>query len=648
MGEMIHIADLTADTDTLSVLKDYCARDDQIDTAILDNNTDGYLDYKRSFLSDLTKEQYIALQKNLQRFGFQARDEENVQEAFETYDELKHNGIDAGTIYSDLDAQVSWFLNSYSWELPDLLKTFGSPESLIKFLKTLASTPPWSNQGYWEIRFALSFAKESGAVLTEQEWPQYLKTVASILPYTGAERRKRAIRAIEHLTIDWRVCTTLFGFGKELARVMNVNATASESDEKWPETLSNISAMICNIYEREKDDDKRTNFISGFASVLADQAFYQLISLNYGGHLMTTVFDILWRPRQVTSVAQWLDKMDPDHHLRGRFLKSVSSLDRVKIFSGEIDFTIDVLFEEFWQQGSEVSEFAIPFTHYLEELLPVSTSQNRQHFANLLWANYQKTGDAKIHKAVSFWIQYYTPKYQLEQYRPELKALRQVLPAVRAPQIPLDTWLQDKTLQARLCFYSDEEYTTQKNDKSDGQNWFEYTQGLLKANGWQFESADFESPLKIFVMQKMVNGISLKMTLTLQMEDANFKPLPDQDGYEIIAHRGHYQTLEKTFPTNSLETLLNPAAPQLLYLGACKSMSFAADDAFQDRYSQDFLVSDLDVSRGETSTQFLIDFMTNVANDRTGWDRYKKYHDVNKLVFPDNPVTLISSYMRGE
>lgn len=642
MGELIHIADLTADTDTLSVLKDYCVHDDQIDTAILDKNADGYLDYKRSFLSDLTKEQYLELQKNLLRFGFHVRDEEHIQEAFETYGELKQGGIDAYAIYSDLDVQVSWFLNDYSWELPDLLKSFGTLENLIKFLRMLKATPPWMDQGYWGTRFAFAFAKKSSVILNEQEWPQYLKTVATILPYTGGERRKRSVRAIENLSLNWNACATLKDFGRELARVLNAKATISASDEKWPEILANISGLLCDIYEHEKDKNKRTSFITEFSAALSDQAFYQLISFNYGGHLMTTVFDFMWRPRQTASVGQWLDKMDHDHHLRGRFLKSVSSLDRVKIFSGEIDFTLNALFEEFWQQGDGTSEFAIVFTHYLDELLPVSSTQNRQYFADLLWSNYQKTGDSKIHQAVSFWIQYYAPKYQLEQYRPELKSFRLETPAIKAPQIPLNVWLQDKTLQARLCFYSDEEYTTLDDDKSDGQNWFEYTQKLLQDDDWRIESSDLNSPLKVCVLQKRVNGISLKMTLTLQMEDATSEPLPDQENFEIIAHRGHYSAL--TFSTQNDEA--NADFPQLLFLGACKSLSFASSDDFQDRHSGDLIVSDSDVSRGETSTAFLNDFMINMANGHSEWERYKKYRDIYKFVMPDSPMMLVSAYMR--
>lgn len=646
MGEIFRITNLTADSDTLSVLKDYCAHDDQIDTAILDNNADGYLDYKRSFLSELSTEQYLSLQKDLQRFGFKVRDEENVQEAFETYDELKQNGLDAGAIYSDLEEHASWFLESYSWELPDLLKSFGSPRNLIHFLQTLAATPPWTDQGYWGTRFAFTFVKNSGTVLNESDWSEYLRIVAAILPYTGGERRKRVCRSIENLSLDWRACTTLTNFGKELARALNAKAADSTHDEKWPEILSNTSALLCDIYEHEKDKDGRTSFLSGFGTTLSDQAFYQLISLNYGGHLMTMVFDILWRPRRIDSVSHWINEMDPDHVLTGKFLASASSLDRIKIFAGEIDFTLSTLFDEFWKRSSGASEFAIIFTHYLEELLPTSSTGNKQNFADLLWSNYQKskTENVQIHKAVSFWIQYYSPKYRLEQYRPELRSVRQELPAIRTSQIPLDTWLKDKNLQARLCFYADEKYTTQTDDKSDGQNWFEYTQDLLKVEGWRITNTDLNSPLKVCVMQKQVNGISLKMTLTLQMEDETPEPLPDQENFEIIAHRGHYSTL--TFSTQNDEAYAD--FPQLLYLGACKSMSFASSDDFQDRYSDDLIVSDSDVSRGETSTAFLSQFMTDVANGRAEWERYSKYRDVYKFVLPDSPMMLVSAYMRSE
>lgn len=646
MSEIFRITDLTVDTGALSVLSDFCVQDGQIDTAILDNNTDGYLDYKRSFLSELSKEQYLLLQKDLQRFGFKVRDEENVQEAFEAYDKLKQNGLDAGAIYSDLEKHASWFLESYSWELPDLLKSFGSPQNLIHFLQTLATTPPWTDQGYWGTRFAFTFVKKSGTVLNESDWSEYLRVVAIILPYTGGERRKRACRAIENLTLDWRACTTLVNFGKELARALNSKAADSDPDEKWPEILSNTSALLCDIYEHEKDKDSRTSFLSGFGAALSDQAFYQLISLNYGGHLMTMVFDILWRPRRVDSISHWLNEMDPDHNLTGKFLASASSLDRIKIFAGEIDFTIATLFEEFWKRSSGVSEFAIILTHYLDELLSTSSAGNRQNFADLLWSHYQKSKieNTQIHKAMSFWIQYYSPKYRLEQYRPELKSVRQELPAIRTSQIPLDTWLKDKTLQARLCFYGDEEYTTRADDKSDGQNWFEYTQDLLKVEGWRIVSTDLSSPMKICVMQKQVNGISLKMTLTLQGEGTTPGPLPGQENFEIIAHRGHYNTL--TFSTRNDEAYAD--FPQLLYLGACKSMSFASSDDFQDRHSDDFIVSDSDVSRGETSTAFLNQFMTDVANGRTEWEQYRKYCDVYKFVLPDSPMMLVSSYMRSE
>lgn len=640
---VIRLPDLTKDPEILSVLQEYSLPDAQIDIQVLDHNSDGYLDYKHTFFSRLNSEQYLSLQNNLQRFGFKSRDTEDVLDAYEVYADLQQDGINADKIFTVLEEQASWFLAYNAWEIPHLLKCFASPAEFIEFLQLLIKTDPWGSHDYWKIRFAFSFLKNSGELLLQKDWQKFLKTVSGILSYLNRSKLKMATRALENLKVDWKNCRTLSSFGNELARTVNEQASMSVPEQKWPETLSNVTAMICNIYENEKERDDKTDFILGFGQVLSDQAFHQLIS--HGGRLLTVVFDLLWSHRHVTSVSQWMATADPENSLRGRFFKSLSSLNRIEIFSVEVEFVVEALFEELLNQDSDIGEHAVIVTHYIDTLLPSCDTQERAHIARLLWGYLQKSENhAQLHSIFLFWIKYYTPQYGLDEYQAELKTVAQDSPEIPSAVLPVEEWLEDKCLVARQCFYSEEEYTENQDEKGDGQVWFEYTQKLLvNSHGWKIVSQDLNSDLKICILEKNVKGILLRTIVTLQMDDGSFMPLPDQDKMEIIAHRGHYQPLASTFPLDRAEA---GQIPQLLYLGACKSLSYAAQNGFQAGYQDDFYIADQDVSRGKTSIEFLDELMTDVAHGKVEWDKYKKYRQEHKFVLPNSPMFLVGRYMR--
>lgn len=654
MGDHISISELSQDQHVISVLHDYASVDGQIDLQILDNNADHFLDYKRSFLTDLSQEQFLALQNNLQRFGFTPRDAENVVEAYGAFSELQQNGKNASEIFSYLEAHASWFVESFAWQVPTLLTCFDSEQNLVRFLDLLKTSKPFSGMRYERIRFAMSFLLQPGAKLGEIDWSAYVKTVATLVPYTSGERQKRAARAIAKLDLDWHSCLTLNGFGTALARAMNARAQARSPDDEWAETVTNISAMICNIYDhREDDGDKKkgvTDFLSGFGPALSDQTLYQLVSLNYGGHLMTTIFDILWRPQGVTSPGLWIKRMDPDNHLRGKFLQNLSSLDRVKIFSDDISYVFNALLEELQSPATDVWKYSSIVTHYVDELLPLASAQEKKMLAELLWTTSQQApADSLVQKTAAFLIKYYGPRYQLDLYKPQLKTFWQSLPPITIPQIPADQWLKDKSLKTRLCFYSEQEYTTNEEDKDDEQRWFEYTQELLTQKyGWTLSKTDLISPLKTADLEKQVNGVTLRVTLTLQILHSTkdpLVPLTDENTYDMRFHRGHHDTLPITAPTDGNQTNWEDGV-KLVYMGACKSMSTATEPDVQREYANDLIISDRDVSKGELSTEFMDVFMTNVAKGKYGWEEYKKFSLVNKFIFPNSPLMLVLRYLR--
>ncbi|MDO8493752.1 MAG: hypothetical protein Q7S68_00240, partial [Deltaproteobacteria bacterium] len=339
--------------------------------------------------------------------------------------------------------------------------------------------------------------------------------------------------------------------------------------------------------------------------------------------------------------------IDPENKFRARFLEKISSLDCVRIFNGEIEATFEVLFSELSKKPSDLLAFATAMTHYFEELLPKSSLANRRKFARLLLDYYQKgIAEPKTQKAVAFWIQYYMPRYHLQRFQPELASLAVQFPPILVPQIPAGQWLEDNTVAARLYFYSDEVYTTDAKEKGDEQKWFEYTQKLLiEKYGWKMEKTVLDSEPKICVLKKEMGQATLKIILTLQEEEKAPQPLPDEGFYESIVHRGHYNPLGQTFPVEGNKPFPPNDIPRLMYLGACKSMSYAATEEFQRAYADDIIISDLNVSLGTTSTEFISKLMTDIALRRTTWDRYKKYQRVDKMVLPDSPISLIGRYL---
>jgi hypothetical protein len=649
--ERIAKSELVLDAHTASVLNDFVTLNGEIAAELLDANGDRYLDYKVTFLRALDADQFSALQKQLSPFGFVEREGEDLVDAYDTYRGLAAAGYDPDAVFAFFETNAAWMLTHYSWMLPQLLPVFGSETVLFDFLDSCGYGKDHQVEGqYWVVRFLFSFLRKAGTPLPPEEWRDYCAALTAIrrsLPrYHDLEN---ATRVAEALNLDWRKCVTTAGFADELAAKLNAYSSTYEDGEWDKQPFCHLNAWVNAVYEWEKEKFHRTNFLSAFAAKISDKALLHMVSLNYDGELMTLVFDALWAKKRVASPTAWLEANDPNGEYRARFFRSMSTLDRVKIFAGEVDPALRDNLERFERRTDNVTPYAITISHFLKELLPDASGEQKKRVAALLLEFHASAENPEVKSALAFWIKYFTPRFDLDTYVPELAAVAAALPPYFSTSIPREEWLADGKLACRSEFFLDSDYADDPNEKCHGQLWFEYTIELMRERyHWRVAATDLDTAPKTCVLRKSVNGVTLETVLTLGYppRDGATTSSPHEWPEEIIAHRGHGNTLPAAFPKGAPAGEPQRTGKKIFYLGGCKSMGFVKNDGFLETYGDDIVIADTDVSRGETSVEYLDLLMTNIASGKTGWDEYRRFQNTYKIVTPDDPMMLVLRYMK--
>lgn len=635
---------LAVDAHTSDFLNDF-ATDGTIPSELLDSNHDGYLDYKLSFLRSLNADEFSTLQKQLEAYGFVQREQEDVTDAFSTYRELEEAGFDPDATFADLEKSLSWMLTYYSWMLPQLLPVFGDLATLKTFLESCGYGKDFEVDGqYWVVRFLFAFLRKSGNNLPRAEWSAYATVLKSIRESASGYRHLENItRVAEKMNLDWNKCGTTSDLATELTTKLNAYS-ATFADEEWDkQPFCQLNAWVNAVYEYEKEEHHRQTFISSFAAKISDKALLHMVSLNYDGELMTTVFDALWKRKAVSSPTAWLEKYDPDGRYRARFYRSVSTLDRAKLFSGEIDSVLSDNLERFERREDNVTPYAITISHFLQELLPFASAEQKKRVGTMLKDSHATAKNPEVKSALAFWIKYFTPRFGLNTDVPELTEIAAALPPYFSNDIPREEWLADGKLACRSEFFLDGDYTADPEKKSHGQLWFEYTAELMRDRyGWAVVTTDIASTTKTCLLRKTVNGIVLESLLTLSLAAQNIAtPSPKNFPEEIIAHRGHGWSLPNAFPAD----VPAESGKKIYYLGGCKSMGFVKEDGFLRTYGDGIVIADTDVSRGETSVEYLDLLMTNIAKGKTAWEEFTRFQRTYKIVMPNDPMLLVVRYM---
>ncbi|MBU0579948.1 MAG: hypothetical protein KKA19_02125, partial [Candidatus Margulisbacteria bacterium] len=181
---------------------------------------------------------------------------------------------------------------------------------------------------------------------------------------------------------------------------------------------------------------------------------------------------------------------------------------------------------------------------------------------------------------------------------------------------------------------------------------FELIQSMYKNYGFDMKpliiekEGKKESKENTYVLSKNINGISIKIIIT--MDNSDVKEALNDENIDIVGHRGHsFELQEETFCKN-----YKSRGNQLFFLGSCGSFREVPD--IQKNMPNNYYLCDENMGVGEDNNQLLYYIMLAIANNKTTWQEVRDFINNSSpdfklnekgIVFPDQKGLLLRDYL---
>lgn len=403
---------------------------------------------------------------------------------------------------------------------------------------------------------------------------------------------------------------------RALAAAIDQAVLAHAADPQKLRELCQTAAISLNtIHDNDPGDQIRKTA----CRTISPASAYFLIALG-GADLYTSTFLKLWSNLEQGNILELISRVDPGSEQLGGFILTASNYNKfAALFDLDPDYFLNNI-ERLLAKEENLAGKVSVLTPALDTIFADGRYLDKVESLLVgLYEKYESAGKDRQRGAIGFLLKLYAAKWS-----PVGQRIADRLPAILSPAIPIEKYLADGAITAKLYFYEDERHYLLTIDD-------------LRSRGFSLAQKGEKS----WEMVETFNGKTLKVIITLDASTVE-QDLHDE-ALDILVHRGHSYHLTDTFaPENQAAGL-----GKVLFLGSCGSFSHLAD--YFANYHGNYFITDENTAEGRVNNAALYHLMTSLARGVSDWGEIKMTSTLEEkgLIYPHDRSLLIIDYLQN-
>jgi len=391
--------------------------------------------------------------------------------------------------------------------------------------------------------------------------------------------------------------------------------------------MASTAALTINImHDNEGFFDKEDTIRQTIAKKTNFETKYYLIAQSQKDELYPSTFDALYNNFPKNSIEQ-IKQIDKNGKLWGNFVMQTSGRSKTnELLKQDPYFFVEVMERELNknQNNEELMEKGGIFIDTFIELYENSEYEEQKEYVEQRLIEKYNQAQTNIDKGIYGYLLKLN-KNPSPAVINELNRISNELPEISIPTIPKKL-TEDNIISAKYYFYDDEA-------------WFQTTirEYTKKGGDYEFTRVDNKKNSQIVVLEKIINGRTIKVVLTTDKSDT--QQAIEGDEFDIIAHRGHYFNTKDTFSGSS-------DSEKIFFLGGCDSF-FVNSPEVEQKYPKAHIISEKNTGEGAVSNYATYILMEKLAQGKTDWEDLKySAADKKGLVYPNDKSQLLTRFIR--